>query len=68
MLGLGVDSISMSVGSLLRVKSVIRAFSQTHARELTEQVLQMEKETAIRTLLNNALEEAGVGGLVRPGR
>lgn len=68
LLGLGVDSLSMSVGSLLRVKSVVRAFSQTHARELTEQVLQMEKETAIRTLLNNALEEAGVGGLVRPGR
>jgi phosphotransferase system, enzyme I, PtsP len=68
LLGLGIDSLSMSVGSLLRVKSVLRAFTQARARELTEQVLQMEKETAIRALLNNALEEAGVGGLVRAGR
>ncbi|MBI5041641.1 MAG: phosphoenolpyruvate--protein phosphotransferase, partial [Gammaproteobacteria bacterium] len=68
LLGLGVDSLSMSVGSLLRVKSVLRTFTKTHAHELTQQVLQMEKEGAIRALLNNALEEAGLGGLVRAGR
>lgn len=68
LLGLGVDSLSMSVGSLLRVKSVLRTCTQARARELTEQVMQMEKEIMIRTLLNNAMEEMGLGGLVRAGR
>ncbi len=68
LLGLGVDSLSMSVGSLPRVKWVIRSITQARARELTQQVLQMEKEGAIRALLNNALEEAGLGGLVRAGK
>ena len=68
LLGLGVDSLSMSVGSLPRVKWVLRTITQARARELTQQVLQMEKESAIRALLNNALEEAGLGGLVRAGK
>lgn len=68
LLGLGVDSLSMSVGSLPRVKWVLRTITRARARELTEQALQMEKEVAVRTLLDNALEEAGLGGLVRAGR
>lgn len=68
LLGLGVDSLSMSVGSLPRVKWVLRTLTQARARELTLQALQMEKEGAVRALLNNALEEAGLGGLVRAGR
>ena len=68
LLGLGIDSLSMSVGSLPRVKWVLRTLTRQRARELAEQVLQMDKEAAIRTLLNNALEEAGLGGLVRAGR
>ncbi len=68
LLGLGVDSLSMSVGSLPRVKWVLRSITQVCARALTEQVLQMEKEGEIRALLNNALEEVGLGGLVRAGR
>lgn len=68
LMGLGVDSLSMSVGSLPRVKWMIRTMTQSRARELATQVLQMEKEIAIRTLLNNAMEEAGLGGLVRAGR
>ena len=68
LLGLGVDSLSMSVGSLLRVKSVLRTCTQARARELTQQILQMEKEVVIRAALNNALEDMGLGGLVRAGR
>lgn len=68
LLGLGVDSLSMSVGSLLRVKSVLRTCTLARAQELTQQILTMEKETAIRALLNNALEDMGLGGLVRAGR
>ncbi|HSH28470.1 MAG TPA: phosphoenolpyruvate--protein phosphotransferase [Thiohalobacter sp.] len=68
LVGLGVDSLSMSVGSIARVKAVIRAFSLARARELVSTALGMEKAVAVRTLLNNALEAVGLGGLVRAGK
>ena len=68
LLGLGVDSLSMSVGSIARVKAVIRAFSLARARELVSTALGMEKAIAVRSLLSSALEEAGLGGLVRAGK
>lgn len=68
LLGLGIDSLSMSVGSLARVKWALRTVTRARACELAQQVLQMDKEAAIRTFLNNALEAAGLGGLVRAGR
>lgn len=68
LLGLGVDSLSMSVGSIARVKAVIRTFAMSEARRLASTALAMEKAVAVRTLLDNALEEVGLGGLVRAGK
>jgi phosphotransferase system enzyme I (PtsP) len=68
MLGIGVQSLSMSAGSLLRVKGVIRSMSRTRARELLRVALQCETGQAVRGLLTEALEDVGLGGLVRPGR
>lgn len=68
LIGLGIDSLSMSVGSLPRVKWMIRSLPQARAQQLAAQVLALEKEVTIRTVLNNALEEIGLGGLVRAGR
>ncbi len=68
LVGMGVDSLSMSVGSLLRVKRVIRSFSQQQAQQLSSQALGMEKVEDIRLLLNESLEYAGIGGLVRAGK
>ncbi|TNF34164.1 MAG: phosphoenolpyruvate-protein phosphotransferase PtsP, partial [Gammaproteobacteria bacterium] len=68
LLGLGVDSLSMSTGSLLSIKWVIRSFSQQTARALTDTVLTMEKASTIKALLHKALEEAGLGGLIRAGK
>ncbi|MCW9005829.1 MAG: phosphoenolpyruvate-protein phosphotransferase PtsP, partial [Gammaproteobacteria bacterium] len=67
LIGMGVDSLSMSVGSLLRVKWVIRSFSRKQAEQLAAQVLTMEKARDIRSLFNQALNEAGLGGLVKAG-
>jgi len=67
LLGLGVDSLSMSVSSLPRVKWVIRSFSQQEARELLEQVWAIDDPAAIRALYNGVLEQGGLGGLVRAG-
>ena len=68
LLGMGVDSLSMTVASLHRVKWVIRSISQRTARLLLTRALQMEVAQDIRKLLNGALEDAGLGGLVRAGK
>ena len=67
LLGLGVDSLSMSVSNLPRVKWVIRSFTRDEARKLLEQAWLMEDPHAIRELYNSVLEQGGLGGLVRAG-
>jgi hypothetical protein len=46
---------------------VIRSFTQSEARDLLVQVLEMEDPRAIRDLYNGVLEQGGLGGLVRAG-
>ncbi|HIP53718.1 MAG TPA: phosphoenolpyruvate--protein phosphotransferase [Chromatiales bacterium] len=68
LLGMGMDSLSMSAGSLLRVKWVIRSFSRGEARDLLKDALDCEDVADVRKLLVEALEDKGLGGLVRPGK
>ena len=68
LLGLGVNSLSMSASNLPRVKWVIRSFTRDEASNLLEQVWLMEDPRAIRDLYNGVLEQGGLGGLVRAGR
>jgi len=68
LLGMGVDSLSMSAANLPRIKWVIRSFTQRRARKLLEETLTFEYAHAVRNYLNAALEDAGLGGLVRAGR
>ncbi len=68
LLGMGVDSLSMNAGSLLRVKWVIRSISSSRARELLQASLRCERASEVKALLGKALEEMGLGGLMRAGR
>jgi len=68
LLGMGVDSLSMSSASLLRVKWAIRSFSLPQVQTLLDEAWKLEDASAVRALLHNSLEEAGLGGLVRAGR
>ncbi|MGB5540314.1 MAG: phosphoenolpyruvate--protein phosphotransferase [Gammaproteobacteria bacterium] len=67
LLGLKVNSLSMSASNLQRVKWVIRSFTQSEAVELLEQALALEEPRAIREMYNSVLEQGGLGGLVRAG-
>ena len=67
LLGLGVDSLSMSASSLPRVKWVIRSFSSSEARDLISQAWEMDDPHTIRSLYNSVLVQGGLGGLVRAG-
>ena len=68
LMAMGFDALSMSANNLLRVKWVIRTFSMRKAKKLLKEALLMENATHIRKLLERALIEAGLGGLVRPGK
>jgi len=68
LVGMGIDSLSMSVGSLLRVKLAIRSFTHKQTEQLLKQALAIEKTADIRSMYNDALEQAGLGRLVRAGR
>ena len=67
LLAMGVDSLSMSAGSLLRVKWVIRSISRKKARKLLKAALKLDDSRQVRQLIQEELEKIGLGGLVRPG-
>jgi len=67
LMAMGVDSLSMSLGNLLKVKWAIRTISRRQAQELLAQALQAEDTRWVRTQLNTVLEQAGLGRLVREG-
>jgi phosphotransferase system enzyme I (PtsP) len=65
LLGLGVDSLSMTPSSLPRVKWTIRSFTMQQARGLADKALKIDNEADTHKLLNRALKAAGLGVLVR---
>jgi phosphotransferase system enzyme I (PtsP) len=65
LLGLGVDSLSMTPASLPRVKWTIRSFSGLQARQLADEALGSEDEVETLQLLNKALGAVGLSALVR---
>ena len=68
LLGLGFESLSMSSHSLPSVKWIIRNFTFESAQNILKEVLTMQHAREIRKHLEHALEQAGLGGLVRAGK
>ena len=68
LLAMGVDSLSMSAASLLRVKWVVRSYTRAQALKLLDEAWELEEGGAVRALLNASLEAAGLGGLIHAGR
>ena len=68
LMGMGVDSLSMSTGSISRIKWVVRSFTKRRADELLERALEFEDALEIRQMLTDALVEHNLGGLVRAGK
>lgn len=65
LIGLGVDSLSMTPSSLPRVKWTIRSFTMQQARGLADKALKIDNETDTQRLLNHALKAAGLNALIR---
>lgn len=68
LLAIGFDALSMSAIGLLQIKWVIRQFLLQRAKQLLEEVLQMDDAVEIRNHMEQALEEAGLGSLMRAGK
>ena len=67
LVGMGMDSLSMSASSLLRVKWVLRHFTLNRTRKILSDVLNMEDAEHIRMHMNHILELAGMGVLLGSG-
>ena len=67
LVGMGMNSLSMSASSLLRVKWVLRHFSRNRTRQLLDSVLHLEDAELVRKHMNNVLELAGMGVLLGSG-
>lgn len=66
LLGLGVDSLSLSAGGIPRVRRLVRSFSHQEARGLWERALGLESAQAVRALLRAAVDAKALGRLVGP--
>ena len=65
LIGMGIDSLSMSAGSLPRAKKVIRSFSQEELSKLRLQALSLHEADEVREFYAARLDEKGLGELIR---
>jgi phosphotransferase system enzyme I (PtsP) len=68
LIAMGFDTLSMNSASLPRVKWVIRNFAIANARKILAEVLEFEHPAEIRLHLQKALEDEGLGSLIRAGK
>lgn len=68
LLGMGYDALSVNVASLGRIKWVIRSFTFERAQKLLNRALRRDNPLDVRKMLDDALIEEGLGGLVRAGK
>jgi phosphotransferase system enzyme I (PtsP) len=68
LLGMGINSLSMSVGSLLRAKKVIKSFSLVELSEMLEEAIKFTDPEDVRELYAAKLDERDLGGLIRAGK
>ena len=68
LLGMGIKSLSMSVGSLLRAKKVIRSFSYSELTGFLQRALALSDAFMVREMYAGKLEERGLGGFIRAGK
>lgn len=68
LIAMGYDSLSMSASNLLKIKWAVRQVSLQQAKQWLSDVREMDNAEVIRSYMNLALEQAGLGGLIRAGK
>ena len=65
LVGLGYDTLSMSAGSLLRVKSMLLNITKTEARVLARKALKMDSAENVVNYLESALGRPQIAQLLK---
>jgi phosphotransferase system enzyme I (PtsP) len=68
LMAMGVDSLSMNLGSLLKIKWLIRSTPYAEAQALLAEVMALNHVAAIRDRASAFLDEHGLSGLLRVGK
>ena len=68
LMAMGIDSLSMNLGSLLKVKWMIRSVRYDEAQALLTEVIDLDTANAIRERANIFLDQHGLSGLLRVGK
>ena len=68
LMAMGVDSLSMNLGSLLKIKWLIRSVRYDEAQALLAEVVDLDSANTIRDRTNAFLEQRGLSGLLRAGK
>ena len=68
LLGMGINRLSMSAGSLLRAKKVIKSVSIAEMVDVFREAITMTDSEDVRELYADKLDEKGLGGLIRAGK
>jgi phosphotransferase system enzyme I (PtsP) len=68
LMAMGVDSLSMNLGSLLKIKWLIRSVRYDEAQALLAEVAEFDSAAAIRDRTNTFLDQHGLSGLLRVGK
>lgn len=68
LLGMGFDNLSVNVGALPRIRCVVCGFTRKRMHAIVEEALQCDRAESVRKILHQALEDVGLGGLVRAGK
>ncbi len=68
LLGMGIEVLSMSVGSLLKAKKVINSFSRKELECLLNNALSLRGARLVRERYTQALDSKNLGGLIRAGK
>lgn len=68
LLAMGYDALSMNAASIPRIKWVVQNIRQAEAEDLLRRALKMDDSAHIYRLLEQAVEKAGLGGLLRAGK
>lgn len=65
LIAMGFDTLSMNSASLPRIKWIVRNISISQARKILAEVLEFEHPAETRYHLQKALEDEGLGGIIR---
>ncbi|MCB1825515.1 MAG: phosphoenolpyruvate-protein phosphotransferase PtsP, partial [Candidatus Competibacteraceae bacterium] len=68
LMAMGVDSLSMNLGSLLKIKWMIRSIRHDAAQDMLAEAMRMDNATAIREHANLFLDQQGLSSLLRVGK